>query len=161
MNKSLFYQIVIIALLLLNTFLMFKIYSGESKCDGRYEREDPRQKIIKKLNFNDAQKQQFQDLIEIHHSKVSEKDKEIMALKKKILESLSHDSVINFDNEYQRIGELRAEIESIHFNHFLDIKSICRADQLEAFNNMTSKLMHHFGKKPHGRPHHKKERKSE
>lgn len=152
MNKSTFYQIVIIALLMLNAFLMFKLYSGEPRMNRHSRMEGPRNRIIQKLNFDEDQKEQFKLLMKEHHQNISEKDQKIMRLKKEILENLSQDTLLDLGSKYKAIGDLQAQIEAIHFNHFLEIKKMCREDQLSDFEELSHRLVQHFGKRNGRRP---------
>lgn len=147
MNKSTFYQIVIIALLMLNAFLMFKLYSGEPRMNRHSRMEGPRNRIIQKLNFDKSQVAEFEKMVKIHQKTIIEKDHEIMRLKKKILESLRTDSITDQSYLYNQIGELQAQIEAIHFNHFLEIKKMCRDDQLSDFEELSHRLAEHFSRR--------------
>jgi periplasmic protein CpxP/Spy len=40
------------------------------------------------------------------------------------------------------------QIEAIHFQHFNDIKKLCKGEQIQAFNALTADLAMYFSKKP-------------
>ena len=56
------------------------------------------------------------------------------------------DNVKN-DSLFIEIGKLQSMIEKVHFQHFLDIKSICKADQLKDFEELEKRLVELFDKR--------------
>ena len=44
--------------------------------------------------------------------------------------------------------EIQKEIEKTHFQHFLEIKALCRPEQIEDFNLLSEELARIFAKPP-------------
>lgn len=140
----------VIGLLLLNTatigFLVLR--------PGDRNRAEPRAIIIEKLNFDENQQKEYQQLIYWHRNQIDELDEKIWETKKKLylqlqnkeLDVKTKDSLIALLSKYQK------QIETTHFNHFQDIKKLCRKNQLNNFNELTKELSRMFSNKPRQKP---------
>jgi hypothetical protein len=53
--------------------------------------------------------------------------------------SAGMDSVVK-DSLIVQVGSLNADIQQIHFAHFLDIQKICKSEQLADFERLTKDL---------------------
>jgi protein CpxP len=80
---------------------------------------------------------------------------------KKLLETLD-DSIRNTRNElyqllnsetidsrkrdslYLKFSGFQKQIETTHFNHFLEIKKLCKKEQLSDFKNLTRRIKQNF-----------------
>jgi hypothetical protein len=51
---------------------------------------------------------------------------------------------MNKDSLENKLGELQRQIETVHYNHFTDIKKLCKPEQLENFNALTHDLAKFF-----------------
>lgn len=135
--KLLTYSVIVLLLLNLAT-IGFVILS---KPAGR-NRPEPREIIIEKLNFDENQKKEYEQLIYWHRSQIDELDEKILITKKELylqllkneVDKKTKDSLINSLLQYQN------QIENIHFKHFEDIKHLCRKDQLKNFEDFTKEL---------------------
>ena len=149
MNKILFHRIIIGVLILLNLFLVAKIILPGDR--GHHRMGDraaggPKMMIAKKLNFDSAQMQKFEVMVENHHSTVRALDKEMRLLKHSLLRELDQQEESKRDSTYQEIGELQAQVERAHIQHFIAVKSLCREDQLEDFEKLNRRLVEMFSK---------------
>ena len=135
MNKNTFYILIIICLLISNLILVFRS-GNEPKKHVR-----PKEIIIERLNFDDKQIAQFEELIEVHREKTRENHREMMDLKNDLYTHLNNpiDSQI-VDSLTRKIGEQKQEIELINYNQFNDIKKICTPDQLKKYNELTNDI---------------------
>jgi hypothetical protein len=129
----------VIALLLLNLATIgFVILSKP----GDRIRPEPSEIIIEKLNFDENQQKEYEQLIHTHHNQINELDEKILKTKKELylqllkneVETKTKDSLITNLSGYQK------QIEATHFKHFQDIKNLCRKDQVNSFNELTKEL---------------------
>jgi DNA-binding XRE family transcriptional regulator len=152
MDKIKLLTFAVIALLLLNLgTLGFLIFARPPHpMGGPGMRQQPKEIIIERLHFDEAQQQKYAQLIRWHRGTINEIEKEIYQAKNKLYlqllktnaDTISRDSLINALGNYQK------QIEATHFRHFQDIKNICRPDQMEDYNDLTAELSRIFSKPP-------------
>lgn len=143
MEKSKLNIVIILGLILLNFCTLGYVFLRSPKHDrSPMEKNGPKGIIIKKLHFDENQQKEFAKLIEWHQREIQKLDKEIMQSKNALYTLLGNkeidinikDSLINALNLNQKL------IEETHFKHFEDIKKLCKADQLEEFNEFSKEL---------------------
>ena len=141
MSKNKTYSVLIISLLAINTLLVGFVVLKPKRPLGK-ENKSPKEIIIKKLQFNEAQIIQYTSLVKQHRSAIKNKDAKIRDSKKNLYFLLANDSVIKTqqDSIITRLGVLQKDIEILHFKHFQDIKKICNPSQEEAFNRLAKNL---------------------
>ena len=44
------------------------------------------------------------------------------------------------DRLFLKLADLQKQIETTHFNHFIDIKKLCKKEQLSDYENLTEEL---------------------
>ena len=151
MDRTKLLTFTVIALLLLNFGLLGFLFMGRhNRHDGPPRRPEPRQVIIDKLHFDEAQQASYEKLIHWHRSRIDSIDGNIRAAKNRLYSQLVQpavdvkvkDSLINV------LADLQKQIEATHFKHFQDIKGICRKEQLNDYNNLTEELSRIFSKPP-------------
>jgi len=156
------FQRLVIVLLVLNLIAVsaFWFLHGGNNNGGREERggqgqgAGPRNEIIDRLHFDENQVTQYDSLIVKHREMVGEKEGQIQALRTSLfmgvstgLDTATKDSLID------RIGALNADIQRIHYGHFLDIQKICKPEQRADFEELTKDLSRMFrGRGPKGKP---------
>jgi hypothetical protein len=158
------FQRLVIVLLVLNLIAVsaFWFLHGGSHPDnvGREDRSGqgqgagPRNEIIDRLHFDAAQVMQYDSLIVNHRKLVGQKEKEIQGLRTSLFMGVSDgiDSKLK-DSWVRQIGVLHADIQQIHFAHFLDIQKICKPEQRADFERLTKDLSKMFrGRGPKGKP---------
>ncbi|MBL7825793.1 MAG: hypothetical protein JNJ57_04125 [Saprospiraceae bacterium] len=109
--------------------------------------EKPRDIIIKKLAFDREQINTYDQLITAHRAQISEKQDQIQKEKQQMYIGLSQPQS-DWDSLAHEVGLLHGEIERIHVRHFLQIKKICREDQLDEFRQLTFELAEIFHRPP-------------
>jgi hypothetical protein len=147
------FQRLVIVLLVLNLIAVsaFWFLNGGNKNGGREDRggqgqgAGPRNEIIDRLHFDAAQVIQYDSLIVKHRKLVGQKEKEIQGLRTSLFMGVSDgiDSKLK-DSWVRQIGVLHADIQQIHFAHFLDIQKICKPEQLADFERLTKDLSKMF-----------------
>jgi hypothetical protein len=154
------FQRLVIVLLVLNLIAVsaFWFLHGGNKNGGREDRggqgqgAGPRNEIIDRLHFDAAQVIQYDSLIVKHRKLVGQKEREIQGLRTSLFMGVSDgiDSKLK-DSWVRQIGVLHADIQQIHFAHFLDIQKICKPEQRADFERLTKDLSKMFrGRGPKG-----------
>jgi periplasmic protein CpxP/Spy len=142
MNKTKFLYIVLGLLVISNLILAYFVFEIRSH---RKHPVKPRDIIIERLQFDTEQIEKYDDYILIQRRNVRKLKSEIRELKSDLYSQLNinqNDSTIN--NIMLEIGERQQELERSHYNHFLDIKSICTKEQLPLFEELSSDLVEIF-----------------
>jgi hypothetical protein len=151
------FQRLVIVLLVLNlivvsAFWVFKGFGTQGNGGRDGQGGGPRNEIIDRLHFDKGQVAQYDSLIVKHRKLVGQKEKEIQGLRTSLFMGVSDgiDAKLK-DSWVRRIGVLHADIQQIHFAHFLDIQKICKPDQRVDFDNLTKDLSKMFrGRGPKG-----------
>lgn len=154
MNKTTFYIVIIILLIILNGIFGFMLFNRPSHGGpmGPPNPEGPKKIIIEKLDFSENQIEQFDELIEEHRNLITQKEEGLRTLKNELYGQLLVDEESQKVNEIsEKIGAIHVEIEHIHFQHFEDIKKICTQDQLDDYSDLVKELGMLFA--PHNPPH--------
>jgi periplasmic protein CpxP/Spy len=135
MNKTKLLSISVIALLLLNFGILgFGFLSKDRKM--------PREIVIEKLHFDENQIAQYDKTIKNHQKAIRTIDDSIRTTRNELYQLLNSDTIDSSkrDRLYLKFAEYQKQIETTHFNHFLEIKSICKKEQLADFNHLTDEL---------------------
>ncbi|HAH34128.1 MAG TPA: hypothetical protein DCL52_05010 [Flavobacteriaceae bacterium] len=141
MSKNKKYSILIISLLVINTILVGFVIIKPKRPLGK-ENKNPKEVIIKKLQFNEAQITLYTSLVKQHRKAIKEKDTQIRSSKKNLYTLLSNHTIVTTqkDSIFTSLGVLQKDIEMLHFKHFQDIKKICNPSQEESFNALAKNL---------------------
>lgn len=151
MDKIKLLTFAVIGLLLLNlATLGFLFLNNTRGHDGPGHRPKPQEIIIRKLHLDEKQQEQYQQLIHWHRGQVDDFDYQIREAKNKLylqllqptVDTKVKDSLINAIANYQK------QIEITHFKHFQDIKKLCRKEQIEDYNVLTTELSKIFSHPP-------------
>ncbi len=135
MNKTKLLSISVIVLLLINFGILgFGFLSKERKM--------PREIVIEKLHFDENQIVHYDKTIKNHQKAIRAIDDSIRKTRNELYQLLNSDTIDTSKKErlYLKFSEYQKQIETTHFNHFLEIKSICKKEQLADFKNLTEEL---------------------
>jgi hypothetical protein len=147
MTKIKLLSIAVIGLLLINIgilaflFLRKHVPPPDRPMRGR---EGPKNIIIERLHFDKEQVAQYEKLIEQHQQNLQQLDGQIRMTKNQLYSTLATDNIAGKDSLANKLGEIQRQIESVHYNHFTDIKKLCKPEQLENFNALTHDLAKFF-----------------
>jgi periplasmic protein CpxP/Spy len=147
MSKNKILTILSIALFVLNIGTITALILGKPKHPPRPAGHGPKEIIIDRLKFDNTQIAQYQQLIDIHKKQIEERETKIKAYKNELYQLLQSDNKSKEDSLVQLIGLTFMEIEQANFNHFEDLKLICKPGQLENYNKLTADLAKLFGRK--------------
>jgi superfamily I DNA/RNA helicase len=146
MSKIKILTIAIIALVAVNLGLIAFVFMGSRL--HQYAEKGPRNIVIKKLNFDIVQVEAYDLLIKDHRKNIENTSALISQIKKDLYRNLMSDNSMISDSLIEELGEQQKRTEQIHYNHFLDLKKICKDEQILAFDELTYELADLFSKKP-------------
>ena len=144
MNKSKFLTIAVVLLLLLNATTLYFLF--QKKVDGRRSSHGGGRPysefIIKQLKFDTVQAAQLKQLRDQHKLELDElkkQDKQLQEakftlLKEGVTDSLKIDSVLTL------VAANKKQFEMAFHKHFMEIRSLCRPDQLDLFNKTIDEM---------------------
>lgn len=161
MSKVKWLSTAVIGLLLLNlvvvSILLFRKPPHPFPGPEENRRLNPREYIIEKLRFDEKQKAVYEAAVFKHRNSIDERENSIKELKKRLYATLlnSQPGAVKDSIETQ-IQLVQKEIEDIHYAHFLEIKAICRPDQIALYNELSKEFASFFI--PPKRPSHLPER---
>jgi hypothetical protein len=149
MNRTRFLTLLVAGLVLLNLGTLAFFRWGKMpppRPDG------PRKAIIQRLHFDDTQVVDYEKLIAAHRAAIDAKEAEIRVAKEGLYQLLGSDDLTPRDSLIARIGAIQQDIEHIHFDHFKEIKALCKGDQVELFKELSGDLAEYFspGRRPAG-----------
>ena len=151
MSKTRVLSIIVIVLILLNIGLMAVFIFNKPPHPRHFEGNGgPKQIIIERLHFDEEQITAYEDLINEHREDIETKEIQLREAKEKLYALLATDNQANKTILINKINSIQKEIEENHYNHFLEIKKLCNADQLNDFNDLSTELARLFS--PHPKP---------
>ena len=156
MTKQRLLTIAVIGLLLVNmgmlAFWMTK--KPEHPLQGRppMQQQGPKQMIMERLHLDADQVATYENLIANHQQSIQALDDSIRMVKNGLYALLTADAAPAKDSLINRLGFFQKQIEETHYDHFAQLKKICRPDQLNDFNNLTTELSRFMGSPKKGGP---------
>lgn len=159
MEKTKLLTYTVIALLLLNLGTLAYLFASAPKRQqahgkGPHGKPMPREVIIEKLHFDPLQTRQYDQLIEWHRANVRVTEDKIRSSKNSLYRLLNEEQVDENAKTVliDSIAQYQRQIESIHFRHFMDIRKLCKKEQLDDFAQLTNELSKLFSR-PQKRRH--------
>lgn len=139
MSKTKLLWIAVIALFMLNLGILVFLFLPKPK-------RMPREIVIEKLHFDKNQIVAYDKTIKLHQKNISRIDDSIRNTRNKLYQLLNSDTIDTQkrDSLYLKFSDFQKQIESTHFNHFLEIKKLCKKEQLSYFNDLTKELSEIF-----------------
>jgi protein CpxP len=156
MNKNKLLIFLIAGLLISNILLIVFMMNGRGPGHGPPHHEGPRQIIIERLHFDEAQIKQYELLIQDHRKSITNGELQLQNLKNTLYSNLrSPENKTVTDSLINSITAVQNKIEHVHYAHFEDIKKLCKPEQLNDFNELAGDLAKLFGPPPppHNKPH--------
>jgi periplasmic protein CpxP/Spy len=142
-------------LLLLNTGLLVVLLTQNQRQEHeRPHHKRPKELIVTQLRFDAKQEAQFEESMHWHHAHIQKLDDSIRTVRKELYQLLQHSSPDEDQKNVllEQFSALQRKVEQIHWQHFSELKQICRPDQLDNFAELTEQLMQLFprgGRPPH------------
>lgn len=115
--------------------------------DKRPQEGGPKDFLIRELNFNEKQKQDYQILIDEHKSDMKVLMDKIRTAKEKLWDNLSGtDTGSNSaDSISSEIGNYQKEIELVTFRHFQKVRELCDDNQKKKFDEVIKEVINMMG----------------
>ncbi len=149
MSKIKFLIIAVVGLLGLNLAIIGAIFIRERRPPLRGEgsgRNEPKLFVIEKLKFDEKQIMEYEALIEVHRSQRETSNQKIHYLKNELYASVAQGSSEIRDSLIGSVLEEQKKLELINYNHFADIKMLCRPEQQKEFDELSKKLLDIFSR---------------
>lgn len=154
MERTKLLTLAVVGLLLLNLltigFLFLKPDGPPQpeQAPGRPGAEGPAAVIIERLHMDANQQAHYRQLVQAHQEKtrtLNQKTAQLYRTYYGLLEAPTYD-VQQANSMSQQIADNQRAIAQLNFDHFNQIKSLCRPDQLADFNRLVSELARLFGR---------------
>lgn len=145
MDKMRLLTLAVIGLLLLNFGLLGFLFlkkERQPEHNPRPPHEEPKYIIIRKLRLDEAQKAAYQGLIDEHRSKVTVLNRQNLELKNELyvlLRAEKPDTMVA-SALIHKIGRKQEALEHINFEHFRQIRALCKPEQVAAFDSLAKEL---------------------
>jgi len=159
MERSRLILIIAVGLLLSNLLLVGYIMAGRRHDHhdgppphGRPSGHGPRNIIIEKLHFSEAQVEEYDQLISWHRNEIDSTDQQIVELKNRLYHGLATPDSSGKDSLIAAISMAQQHIERVHYKHFEDIGKLCTAEQKPAFEALTREIASLFAPGPRKPP---------
>ena len=153
MSKLKLVSVAAIVLLLINLCMVGFLFLGRPPRGqggpSPFE-QGPKNKIIDLLHFDKAQVEKYEELIKQHRTSVRLLDERIREAKSNLYQALNEKESGAKDSLVNLLGELQKQIENVHYNHFLEIKRLCKTNQLAYFNDLSGNLVDFFNPEKQG-----------
>lgn len=145
MTKQRLLTIAVIVLLLLNGITVALLLKGHHRPDGLLPEDRPKLMVIERLGFDEGQVEHYEALITAHRTAIGEKDAAIRTARTALFMDLQEGNNAHRDSLVAVVTDLQASVERIHYDHFADVRALCRPDQRPKFDALIGELAGFFG----------------
>jgi periplasmic protein CpxP/Spy len=155
MSKLKLLSIAVIGLLVMNLCIVGFLFLGKPPLPPEggapFAKEAPKKKIIELLHLDKEQVSQYEELIQQHRESIKSLRDNLRETKSDLYQTLKEGNGANKDSLIYELGRLQEKIEAVHYNHFMEIKKLCKPDQLGYFSTLTDELADFFNPEKEGR----------
>lgn len=142
MNKFKFLKLIIIGLLVSNAVLLFMLTKEHVRKGG------PKTIIIEKLHFDKEQIKNYEITIQQHRKAINNNEAALNKLRKTLFEQLKYkQDTTTINSLISKIAKQQNLAEKINYNHFLEIKRLCKPSQQKYFDELTIEIANLFSSK--------------
>jgi protein CpxP len=144
MKKKLIYTFIFV-LIGINLWQLY-----HNMIQNRRVPKHPRELIIERLKFDQAQIKKYDGMIQNHRTQLNKFDKKLQFTKSQLNLQLVEPNVdtMKRDSLLLEISSIIQQIERIHFDHFLEIKSLCKDRQIADYKLLAKEFSKIFHPKP-------------
>ncbi|MBP9151960.1 MAG: hypothetical protein KBF73_06725 [Flavobacteriales bacterium] len=146
MTKTRILTILVVVMVLLNAATLAFFLKSNHRGPRPHGRKEagPKNMVIEKLKFNDAQIAQYEGLIAEHQLSINKNDSLMFEARHALFVQLSKQDQREIEVQLNTIGRLQKEVENVHFQHFTELKALCTEEQLPAFEELIEELAAFF-----------------
>jgi periplasmic protein CpxP/Spy len=157
MSKLKLLSIAVVGLLLINLgtvgfLLLRKPPMPPNRMPQAEQKGGPKEIIIEKLHFDKEQVIAYEALIVEHRELVKGLKDSISNTKNNLYQSLKTETFVGKDSLINILSVLQKRIELVHYEHFAQVKKLCKPEQMGNFNNLTNELAVYFTTEKKGTP---------
>lgn len=125
-----------------------KGHNREGKLDGKHGSKHGDMRMAEKLQFDEAQKEQLKALREKQHDAMKANMDQLHALRQqegKLLaeEPLNQEAI---DQLADQIGQVHKSMNLQFVAHMLEVKKLCKPEQVKNFHQLMMDMNHHMGR---------------
>lgn len=143
MSKTKFLTILVVLLLVLNAITLYFFLGNKPAPRKKPGGNRPYSEyIIKKLNLDTVQQQKLKELRNKHKQELDslrKEDRQIQEAKTQLLKEGVTDSV-KLDSIFTISAANKKKFELAFHKHFMQIRALCRPDQLQLFNQTLDEM---------------------
>jgi len=148
MSKIKLLTISVLGLLLINILMVTWFFVQKTGDDDNtmpaFQSAGPKDIIIRRLGFDSDQKARYEVLIRQHRLIIRSLNDSISATKNALYGTLKNKQSTGKDSLLNKLALFQGRIELTHYNHFVDIRQLCRPSQMDNFNALTEDLSLYF-----------------
>lgn len=132
-------NISIIVLVLCNLVCLWFLFGKPALEEKRFEKGDRDQWFIenilkKKIGLDDQQVSEFMDIKQNHMDILHSKMNAMHELRKELVDNMGNEK-FDLSEHIKKTGKLQSELDSMAFVHFSELRTVCRPEQYEAFDD--------------------------
>lgn len=143
MNKNTFLILIIIGLVISHGIVLYMYIH-----DHNIRQEGPKDYIIHKLHFDEAQIEQYEIYIQLHRKAIHTNEQIMDSLRTQLFSQLNKEqNALLIDSLMIKISQQQYQAEKINYSHFMEIKKICQASQIKDFEAFTHEILALFTNK--------------
>jgi len=146
MKKTVLLYILLAFLILMNAFLLFSRFHKSEKRGSKGSKKDF---IVKKLNFNEDQKETYANFFDAHKIVMQDLDSELRELKDSFFNKIatSNFPAKKLDSLATLISLKEKDKDLELFSHFKHVYDICDESQKKDFQEIIKKSLHRSKRK--------------
>ncbi len=154
MERTKLLTVAVLGLLLLNMFtigfLMVNADAFRRPESPRQNGDGPARLIMDRLGFNEEQRQDYQKLVAAHRGQTKVLSAQSVQLHRSYYELLlpKEPDTVRENVLSQQIAQNQRAVAKLNFEHFAQIKALCRPDQQADFTRLVGDLSRLFGHQP-------------
>lgn len=152
LSKSRMFTWLLVLLLLANAVTLMFFWIGRPS--EPVNKGNPKDFLVKELNFDERQQEQFEELRQDHRRKTEALREKVKAAKDDMFELIKEPAVADSTKQLaaRRVSLLTEEIDVNTLNHFQQVRALCNAEQQQKFDGIIHQLTRMMGNQRPGRP---------
>lgn len=160
MRRTKFLSVVIVALLVINAGTLVYLFLGQNKTHKRHphgmRKGTPADYIIDKLQLDSKQQIAFMKLQKEHRKKMRAIHEQLEETRNRFFDGLKTSAVDSVESKKLQveIGNLMGQIHGTTFEHFTQVRQLCKPEQQELFDEFIQDILRALAPPPPGRGHH-------